>query len=207
VDHARFHPDDSGDDGTARARVGVAPPYVAFLGTLEPRKDPATLVAAFDEVAGGNPELQLVIAGGSGWGNERFETAVAASPYRDRILRTGYLEQIVVPVLLRRAEAVVYPAIEEGFGLPALEALACGAPLITTAGSVMEEVAGGAATVFAAGDVPALAGEIEALLERGPSPDRRALGLEVASRFTWEATAEAHEAVYASVAGTTAGRR
>ncbi len=205
IDHDLFRPAeptaDPDADADVLAALGIRAPYLAFLGTLEPRKDVATLVLAFDRVATANPTLQLVVAGGAGWGNDRFEEAVASSPHRNRILRTGYVEQPLVPVLLRGAAAVIYPAIEEGFGLPALEALACGAALVTTTGSVMEEVAGGAANVAVAGDVAGMARHIERLLHDGPSASQRALGLDVASRFTWEATAAGHEAVYASVAG------
>lgn len=207
LDHARFRPDaDAALDEAALAALGVRSPYLAFLGTLEPRKGVATLVEAFDLLAGDHPDLQLVIAGGAGWGNERLESALAASPNGTRIVRTGYLEQEVVPAVLRRAAAVVYPAIEEGFGMPALEALACGAALVTTEGSVMDEVAQGAAHLAPAGNPEALASVIDGVVRHGLDVDRRAGGLAVAARHTWDATAAGHEAVYAEVAEP-AGRR
>lgn len=213
IDHDLFRADgDAAADEAALAALGVRAPYVAFWGTLEPRKDLATLVRAFDAVAPEHPELQLVIGGGSGWGNEPFEVAYAASPHADRILRTGYLDDAVIPALVRRAEVAVYAAIEEGFGLPALEALACGAPVVTTEGSVMEELTGGAPWLAPAGDATALADRFREILDpsagaAGERARRRALGLEVAGRYTWDATAEAHERVYGEVAGAPSRRR
>lgn len=200
VDHDKFRPDDvDGTDREQLASIGVQGRYLAFVGTLEPRKNVAALVQAFDRVAGDLDDVTLVIAGGSGWANEQFERAYAASPFRKRIVRTGYLDDAVLPPLMRNAAAVVYPALEEGFGLPALEALACGTIAVTTAGSVMDEIAEGAAVTVPAGDTGALADTLRELLESGPSDERRRHGLEVASRYTWDATAAAHEDVYRSV--------
>ena len=213
IDHDLFRPstDEADEDLAALAAVGVRPPYVAFWGTLEPRKDVATLVAAFDRLAGDHPDLQLAVGGGRGWANERFDEAVAGSRHADRIVRTGYLPDATLPAFARRAEAVVYAAFEEGFGLPAVEALACGAnALVTTAGSVMDELTDGAAWLAPAGDPVALAETLDAILAPTTAAERaakRERGLEVASRFTWDATAEAHERVYADVAGRPARRR
>ncbi|MBW3614754.1 MAG: glycosyltransferase family 4 protein [Actinobacteria bacterium] len=206
VDHGLFRPECDGDADAARVAVlGLRRPYVAFVGTLEPRKDLATLVRAFDAVAADHPELQLAVVGGKGWGNEPFERAVAASPNASRIVRTGFVPDVALPPLLRQAAAVVYPSLEEGFGLPVLEALACGAPTVTTRGSVMEDLAGGAAVATTAGDPDGLAAALDRLLQgdggSGDGARRRRLGLEVAGRYTWDATAAAHEAVYREVAG------
>ena len=197
VDHSRYRPDDDGDDEAARARAGVTQPYVAFVGTLEPRKDVPTLVRAFDCVAGAHPDLTLVLAGARGWGADAVDRAVAAAAHRGRIRRLGYLAEQDLPALLRGAAVVAYPSLEEGFGLPVLEALACGAPVVTTSGTVMEEVAAGAALLAPPGDVDRLAAALEGALDGDDG--RRSLGLEVAARHTWEASAEGHAAVYRSV--------
>ena len=193
VDHARFHP---GGEDTAP----FPQPYVAFLGTLEPRKDVPTLVAAFDRIAGGNRDLTLVIAGLDGWGTKEVSEAIAHAERRDRIRRVGYLADDAVPALLRHAAAVAYPSLDEGFGLPALEALACGAPLVTTRDTAMAEVTGDAAVLIPPGDVDALAQAIEDLVAAGSDVDRlRRRGPEVASAYTWEKSAAAHVEVYRSV--------
>jgi glycosyltransferase involved in cell wall biosynthesis len=200
VDHARFRPEDPGDDEAARARAGVSGPYIAFVGTLEPRKDVPTLVRAFDRLAGARPDLSLVLAGGRGWGVEAVEEAVRDAAHGDRVRLLGYLAERDMPAVLRGAAAVAYPSLEEGFGLPVLEALACGAPLVTTSGTVMEEVAAGAALLAPPGDADRLAAALEAVLDAGPGQaERRRLGLEVAARHTWEGSAAAHAEVYRSV--------
>jgi len=201
VDASRFHPDSGdGSDDAALARIGARPPYVAFLGTLEPRKDVPTLVRAFDRVASGRPNLTLVLAGAPGWGTAAVEAAIAGGRQPDRVRVAGYVDQADAPAFLRGAAAVAYPSLEEGFGLPALEALACGAPLVTTTGSAMEEVAGDAALLVAPGDVDGLASALEALLAGGPDgADRRRRGLETAARHTWAASAAAHAEVYRSL--------
>ncbi len=207
VDADRFRPDepDEGWDRRALAevdrRLTAERPLLVFVGTLEPRKDVPTLVRAFARVAGRHPEALLVLAGGQGWGTADIDRAVADSGLGSRIVRTGYLPDPVVPALLRSATAVVYPALYEGFGLPALEALACGAPLVTTTGTAMEEVAGGAAVLVGPGDQTGLADALDAELD-GRSGGatavrmRRERGLVIVAEHTWERSAEHHLAAY-----------
>jgi glycosyltransferase involved in cell wall biosynthesis len=171
------------------------------VGTLEPRKDVPTLVRAFDRVASRHADLTLVLAGFPGWGARQVEEALAASAHGDRVRLLGYVAQDDVPPLLREAAVVAYPSLEEGFGLPALEALACGAPLVTTTGTAMEEVADGAAVLVPPSDPEALASALEAVLAGGQDVEaRRRQGVELAARYTWEACADAHVEVYRSLA-------
>jgi glycosyltransferase involved in cell wall biosynthesis len=210
VDTSRFAPgaSDSGQDGLLVGAVDRrlnGGRFLLFVGTLEPRKDVPTLVAAFARVAARHPDVLLVLGGALGWGAEAVERAVSTSGVADRVVRTGYLPDDTVPALLRRAALVVYPALYEGFGLPALEALACGALLVTTSGTAMEEVAGDAAVLVPPGDVAALAEALDTELSR-PTGDqtvaaRRRRGLDVASAATWEASAARHLAAYRSAAG------
>ncbi len=201
VDHGRFSPTEPapGADRAELDALGVPTgrPLVAFVGTLEPRKGVASLVAAFDLLADSRPEVALVLGGQPGWGMAETERALAAARHEQRIVRTGYLPDRAVPALLRQASVVVYPALEEGFGLPALEALACGAPLVTTEGTAMAELAAGAALLVPPGDVAALAEAIGTALDGGRGTSRRALGLRVAAERTWEASIARHVGAYA----------
>ena len=201
VDHRRFSPTEPapGADRDVLAGLGVPldRPLVAFVGTLEPRKGVAPLVAAFDLLADSQPDPVLVLGGQPGWGMAETERALSAARHPERIVRTGYLPDPAVPALLRQAAVVAYPALEEGFGLPALEALACGAPLVTTEGTAMAEVARGAALLVPPGDVSALTGALEAALREGRTTERRALGLTVAGEHTWEASVARHVDAYA----------
>ncbi len=178
-------------------RLGVRPPYILFVGTLEPRKAVPDLVAAFDRVAGAHGAVSLVLAGQPGWGVEAVRRAIVEANAASRIVCTGYVPDDAVPALLRQAAVAAYPALEEGFGLPALEALACGAPLVTTAGTAMAEVAAGAAALVAPGSVVELADALDDVLGGGADvQERRRLGFVVAGAHTWEASAARHLSAY-----------
>lgn len=204
VDHERFRPDDPlGEDRSHLESLGIRPPFIAFLSTIQPRKDVPTLVRAFERLAGDWPDLQLVLAGGRGWRDGAVEAAVETSPHRARILRPGWIPDETVPALFRQAAAVAHPALQEGFGLPALEALASGTPLVTTRGTAMEDFVGDAALLVEPGDVDGLARALARCVEGGADLDERCrLGLSIAARYTWDAAAAVHEDIYASVART-----
>ncbi len=211
VDHGRFHPD-SGPAGAAEdravlRRLGIEGPYLAFTGTAEPRKGIPTLVEAFATLAGSRPELRLVLAGRDGWGAAAVRDAIERHGVSTRVLRTGWFPADALPALLRRAEAVVYPSLEEGFGLPALEALAAGAVLVTSSDSVMADLAGPAAVTVPAGDPAALSNALAAVLDDPDrSAPRRAAGVARARGFTWRACAERHLAAYRQAAECPRGR-
>ncbi|MBV8159290.1 MAG: glycosyltransferase [Acidimicrobiia bacterium] len=160
-----------------------------------------TLVAAFDRVAERDRELTLVVAGLDGWGATAVGEAVARARHGDRVRRVGYVPDDAVPALLRHAAVVAYPSLDEGFGLPALEALACGAPLVTTEGTAMAEVTGDAALLVRPGDTDALSQALETLAAGGPAVHRlRRRGPEVAAAYTWERSAGAHADIYRALA-------
>lgn len=199
VDTAVFTPDEPylGHDEAVLSSLGIREPYVAFVGTLEPRKDVPSLVRAFDLVSSNNPHLSLVIAGIAGWGAHAVEEAIAKARHSTRIIRLGHVAEEAVAVLLRRAEVVVYPSIAEGFGLPALEALACGAVVVTTSGTAMTEVVGDAALLIKPGDVDGLAEAMEAVIS-GAEPRKllRERGIARAAKYTWARSAKIHSEAY-----------
>ncbi len=194
IDTDRFrpagHPDvDAEADRALLASLGVRAPFVAFVGTVEPRKNVVGLIRAVGHLP---PDTTLVLAGQDGWGTGEVDAAVAASTRS--VVRLGYVDDGVVPVLYRRAAAVAYPALAEGFGLPALEAVACGARLVTSSGTSMEELVGGVAILVPPGDEEALA-EGLALAVGGGGPDP-STGPAVAAAFSWEASADRHLEAY-----------
>jgi len=186
VDHDRYRPIEG---PRPRAVSSICPgPYLLWVGALEPRKDVPTLVDAFEQLAPDIPH-DLVLVGPDAWGAEAITERIARSPVRHRIRRTGWITEDTKADLYRHADAFAYPSLAEGFGLPVLEALACGTPTVTTTGSAPEEVAGDAALLVPPRDPIALAGAVAAAL--GPEADRlRAAGPARAARYTWEATAE-----------------
>lgn len=197
VDHDRYRP----ADGERPPAVGdICPgPYLLWVGALEPRKDVPTLVRAFERLAGEIPH-HLVLVGPDAWGAEAITDAIAASPVRDRIVRTGWISEGTKADLYRHADAFAYPSLAEGFGLPVLEALACGTPTVTTTGSAPEEVAGDAALLVPPGDDRALAAALARALGEDAERLRRA-GPARAAGYTWEATATGTVAVWRLACG------
>jgi len=179
-----------------RQRLGVDGPYVLGLGTLEPRKDLPALVRAFAALAGEVPHT-LVLAGLAGWGAGAVAEAIASSGVRDRILLAGYVPEADKAALFTGADLFCYPSRYEGFGLPVLEAMACGTPVVTTTGGSLPEVAGDAALLVEPGDADALAVAIGKLV--GDRGERVALvqrGLVRAAGFTWNHCAALTAAAY-----------
>lgn len=189
VDLERFRPE-------APATSEVA--YLLFLGTIEPRKGLDTLLEAFAQVARDAPDLELWLAGQAGWADEAVGRLVDEHPARRRIRRLGFVDDAVLPSLLSRARAVVYPSRVEGFGLPVLEAMACGSVVVTSSGTVMEEIADGAALVCPPGDASALAATIARAIELDDAArlDLGGRARRRAEAFTWAASVQRHLEAY-----------
>jgi glycosyltransferase involved in cell wall biosynthesis len=184
-----------------RRRLGLDGPYLLGLGTVEPRKDLPTLVRAFAALAADLPH-RLVLAGLAGWGAGELAAAVAASGVADRILVPGYVPEADKAALLTGADVFAYPSRYEGFGLPVLEALACGTPVVTTTGGSLPEIAGDAATLIEPGDDTALAAAIAKLAtDPAARADAAARGLARAATYTWERCAELTAAAYSRALG------
>lgn len=193
VDTEVFHVPSAEEVDAARARIG-ADDWIAFLGTLEPRKNVTSLVRAFGEL---DPRLRLVLAGATGWDAE-VDGAIAESPARDRILRLGFVDDRDLAAVLGGARVFVYPSLGEGFGLPVLEAMACGSVVVTTPFLALPEV-GGQVAIYTQPDAPAIASAVRAAMAE-PGRRRRSRGVERAAGFSWEASARTHLSVFASAA-------
>jgi glycosyltransferase involved in cell wall biosynthesis len=171
--------------------------YVLAVGTIEPRKDYPLLVRAFGAVAAAHADTALVIVGGDGWGSERFAEALAGSPVRDRVVRPGYLDDVTLAGVLRGAAALAYPSRYEGFGLPPLQAMAAGVPVVATSAGAVPEVVGDGAWLVDPGDGDALAERLVQVLDGGPDVDALVGRGRVRSRgFTWEACAAGLAGLY-----------
>lgn len=178
--------------------------WIAFLGTLEPRKNVPALVRAYIRAMTTRTDRPaLVLAGSPGW-DSGVEPAVAAVPPGMTVLRPGHLPYHLLPGLLGGALVVAYPSLGEGFGLPVLEAMACGAAVLTTRKLALPEV-GGDAVVYSGTGAGDIAAALSDLLDH---PERRAelsaAAIERASGFTWAASAAAHHAAYDQAAAAAA---
>jgi len=161
VDRERVHAVAEGipplPDVAADEQVAGGAPYILTIGTVEPRKDHPLLVRAFDAMATDAPDLHLVIAGGDGWGTAALADAIASAKHRDRIVRLGYVDDEARAGLLNGAAVFAFPSVYEGFGLPPLEAMRAGVPVVATAAGALPEVLGDAALIVPVGDADALA--------------------------------------------------
>ena len=182
-----------------RRSLGVGDEFLLTVGTLEPRKNLAVLVSAFEGVTRvrSKEDLQLVIAGGRGWLNGPLYTAIERSPARDRILLTDYLHDDDLRALYASCRAFIYPSVYEGFGLPPLEAMACGAPVIAGRSAAIEETTGDAAILFDPTSATELTQKILALLgDENARQNLSSTGLKLASEFSWDRTAQLTLDVY-----------
>jgi glycosyltransferase involved in cell wall biosynthesis len=189
-------PDDARVELARRAR-GVAGPYVLFVGTIEPRKNVAGLARAMALL--GRADLALVVVGPEGWGPS-IEDELAAVP--GPVVRTGFLPGPDLAALARGAAACCVPSLDEGFGLPVLEAMAAGAAVVTSSGTATEEVAGGAAQLAEPRDPSAIAAALRRVLDdEGLAADLRARGLARAGELSWERSARLTLDTYREVLG------
>ena len=171
--------------------------YLLFLGTLEPRKNIGRLLDAVDTL--GREVGPLVLAGADGWGNDALRARLADLGALGRVRSLGYVPEPLRPPLLAGARTFVFPSLYEGFGLPPLEAMACGTPVVTSRVSALPEVVGDAALLVDPLDVDELAGAIRRLWDdEALRADLRARGLARARQFTWDVTARLTLDVYAA---------
>jgi glycosyltransferase involved in cell wall biosynthesis len=184
----------------------VLPPgtgrYCLAVGTAEPRKDLPGLVRAFGDVAASHADVSLVLAGPPGWGEAALEEAVAASPAREMIVRTGWVEDRDLAALYGGASVLAYPSLYEGFGFPPLQAMRAGVPVVATRAGSVPEVVGDGALLVDPGDTEGLAAALaRCLVDDSARRDLVAAGSAWAARFSWESCGAGLEQLYRDAAG------
>lgn len=192
--------------GSPRPDLQLPDSYLLYLGTLEPRKNLRGVLDAYARLKRRRPDVpQLVVAGGAGWRTGSFLDQLTDLVSRGEVIRLGFVDDAHLPGLYANADALIFPSFYEGFGLPVVEAMASGCPVITTDRGGLSEVASDAALLVDPSDPGDIARGIEELLDR---PDRRSrlidAGVERAARYTWEAAGLAlRDAVESAVAAKT----
>lgn len=186
---AVFRPADYTAQGDTLDALGIPDRYFVYAGTIEPRKNLDRLVRAWDRTADQHP-FDLVIIGREGWKTDGFRSALVASKHRSRIHLLGHLPEDQLIAVVSAARAFLWPSLFEGFGLPPLEAMACGTPVLTSNTSSLPEVCGNAALLVDPLDEAAIAeGILRYATDNHFREDYRLRGRARAKLFTWDRTA------------------
>jgi len=192
-----FHPLPADAVAAFRQHQGVPEQFVLFVGTLEPRKNLLRLVEAFARIHENGSQVVLVLAGGKGWLYDDLFARVEALGLNGKVIFSGYVMNDELPFWYNAAIALAYPSVYEGFGLPVLEAQACGTPVLTSNVSSLPEAAGDAALMVDPYDVEALAVGLNRLLTDAPlRQELRERGLVHAEQFSWPNAARETARVY-----------
>jgi glycosyltransferase involved in cell wall biosynthesis len=197
-----FRPQDASAIEAVRRRYGLDGPFVLSVGSLEPGKNRERLLQAFARMRARGLEHMLVVAGQRAWRYEGDEPLAQRLGLAGSVRFLGHVPQADLPALYSAADLFAFPSLYEGFGLPALEAMACGTPVVASNVSAVPEVVGDAALQVSPLDVEALAGAMERVLrDERLRADLRERGLKRAARFSWEETARRTAEVYKWAAG------
>lgn len=199
---SRFRPQTADRIGAVRRQYGLPERYLVFVGTIEPRKNLTRLLHAFEALQTEGLSDALVVVGKRGWLYGDFFAQLERSPARRAVILAGYVPDEDLPAVYGGAQAMAFPSLYEGFGLPILEAMACGTPVACSGTSSLPEVAGDAAVMFEPTRTEAIVDALRRLLS-DPELQRelRRRGLERAASFSWQRVAAETEAVYGSVLG------
>lgn len=185
-------------------RFQITHPYILNVGDLQPRKNPLGLIRAFEDLVANCPELphHLVMVGKDTWYASRVHQAAEHSPFGNRIHFTGYVDDAELLQLYNASDIFVFPSFYEGFGIPILEAMACGRAVACANTSAMPEVAGSAAVLFDPHSTAEMMASMRDLLRNSELRSRKErLGQQNAARFSWKGTAKQTLDVYYEVAG------
>jgi len=195
--HPRFQPLPPDQVAAVRARYGLPTRYAVAVGTIEPRKNLVRLADAVARLRASGTEVRLVVVGAPGWLYAETLARLARPDVANAITRLGFVPDDDLPAVYAGADLCVVSSVYEGFGLPVLEAMACGTPVVCAGTSSLPEVGGAAARYFDPTDVDDMARAIAAVWEDAARRDQmRAAGLAQAARFSWERTAAETLAVY-----------
>lgn len=176
--------------GDALKKYGIKQPFILSVGRLETKKNTARLIEAFNKIKNNQSNIQLVLAGPPGAGHEAVKEAIEKSPFKKDMILPGFVSEGDLPALYAGAEVFVFPSLYEGFGLPVLEAMASGCPVIASGGGALEEVGGGAAIYVNPQSVDDIARGIgEFLNDQNLREEKIRLGLERVRQFFWNKTA------------------
>ncbi len=187
--------------GRVRWKYRLPSRYILSVGSLEPGKNRARLIAAYGRLRGADADCPLVIAGQPAWRHEGDAELVQRLGLGERVRFLGFVPDEDMPALYSAATLLAFPSLYEGFGLPVLEAMACGTPVVTANVSATAEAAADAALLVDPRDVESLAAAMDRLLsEEGLRADLRARGLERAKQFSWQRAARETLSVYEVVA-------
>jgi glycosyltransferase involved in cell wall biosynthesis len=197
---AHFSPPPAEAVARVRARYGLPERFLLTVGTIEPRKNLSRLLAAFEIVTRQGLVDAWAIVGRPGWLYDDFFARLEASPCREKVIRPGFVPDGDLPAVNAAATVAVLPSLYEGFGLPVLEAMACGAPVVCSDISSLPELGGDAARYFDPADVEAMAAALaEVLSDEALCGEMRRRGFEQAARFSWQRAARETRAVYERV--------
>lgn len=199
IDHSRFDAVERSTDESVVARLGLHGRFVVYPANMWPHKNHDRLVRAFRLVQ--DEELELVLTGQDYGRMPRLRSLLESLGLRRRVHHLGYLPTETMPALYRRAHAMVFPSLYEGFGHPPMEAMACGCPVATSNRGALAEICGGAALSFEPDSEASIAAAIDRVLSDDPlRSELRRAGMERAARFTWREAADRHADAYAEAA-------
>jgi len=200
--HEGLDPTFGADAETTDTLDEVATPYLLFVSTLEPRKNVTGVLRAFRLLVEWGYPGGLVLVGRWGWRTAAIRAELESSPVRDRVTHLDYVDRTRLPALYSHADALLFPSWIEGFGLPIVEAMACGTPVVTSGSSSMPEVAGPAAVYVDPASPHGIASAVSSLLDDAHHRQRLiALGRERVRRFSWDRAAAATAEVLRQAAG------
>ena len=198
----RFRPAPAAQVAALRSKLGLSGPYLLFVGTAEPRKNLLRLVDAFAMLCRRRPgDLELVLAGKAAWGSASLRARITARGLGARIRLPGHIAGSDLPALYSGAAMFVLPSLAEGFGMPILEAMACGVPVAASNTTALPEVYGDAALGLDPTNTEAIAFALERVLDDSTlRADLIMRGLKRAACFSWEASARKTLGVFEAVA-------